>query len=979
VASDNERPGAIARFFGSLTNALLDVGLPAIRAWLRDRVGPDADIAQITNEGSFVHLDGVRIPVGPRGLVVLERATAKIVSPTKIRIHAFKGGIAFGTEKEASFVADIAFVSTADADDDAWVSGDLAIMRASWTNADGRANPPMDGRARLFVAESTWQLETAELRGEQAVARFSGHGTFDAVMPVTLAGIALEKCRVGPFVDAAAAIGGKPFALPAGVPLDALLEGTLAWEAARGGECNLHVSAEAGALVLRAAVTPDGKSVRGRIEGTLRPHVPLRAGGLEKWAPREEDTIAFAVDIEGETTKPAARGTFRADAIGFRLGRARYVPATTLHAIEGKLEGEGDALRIALRAAAGHGSLALDLHGNARDVASLRGVARVDGVDGSWLKGVLPALGVRMDLPPDMTVAVDLAFRPADSGGLALTGKGRLLSPRSEIAIDPLEIRGGDAAGTRAKGRLAAADLLATGVLDFSVRPEALGELALAIAVETGNVARAAAKIPEIRLRVLSRPDLGPFVLSEVEGRLALDAHAFRYENVVFRAYGGRFVLGGTIPFGDDDAPPRLVAHFAEADGSLVRAGAAFANVVPKLPEDLRVSGELRLFAGGALASDLAFETPNGTALLVYPRLSRERKIDGSRLKGVVAAADVLTVAGIARGAVDLRGHARVDADAQGLLSDPTLAGVVTSDHIAAFDFDVSDVSALVHLDARRLAWNHVEATAYDGSVGVSGILGFGPAFTDLYASIQATSIAVEKVPGASGAVAGRLSATLDLVRGRSLRGRGEARLVSPAYPVLESARPALQKYGLVPPPARGIVPATAVIELGNDGVRFTDVRAAVPGCSVVGNAIVGFGGSLRAVATATLDEDFLASSPMLVLPKVLAERLTLPVRLSGTLSAPLVHADLGACLGRFVRDNRVSAFVTGAVEEVAFLLGRELPPSEPDENAREPSPRAPDDVGERLRGMLATAADWDQLAARLDERRHAGSRFRIS
>jgi hypothetical protein len=72
------RSGPVARLWDSLANALLDLGLPTIRIWLRDRLGDAADVALVTTEGALVHLDGVRVPIGGRGLLVLDRATAKV-------------------------------------------------------------------------------------------------------------------------------------------------------------------------------------------------------------------------------------------------------------------------------------------------------------------------------------------------------------------------------------------------------------------------------------------------------------------------------------------------------------------------------------------------------------------------------------------------------------------------------------------------------------------------------------------------------------------------------------------------------------------------------------------------------------------------------------------------------------------------------------------------------------------------------------
>src|SRR6185503_1907339 len=98
----------LGNLFGSLANTLLDLGLPRIRAWLRERVGDAADVAQVTTEGGFVHLDGVVLPLGPRGLVSLERATAAVggrarraANLPEARLHAFRGVLRFGAPGEA--------------------------------------------------------------------------------------------------------------------------------------------------------------------------------------------------------------------------------------------------------------------------------------------------------------------------------------------------------------------------------------------------------------------------------------------------------------------------------------------------------------------------------------------------------------------------------------------------------------------------------------------------------------------------------------------------------------------------------------------------------------------------------------------------------------------------------------------------------------------------------------------------------------
>ena len=127
---------------------------------MRD-VGPAADVAQVSTEGSFIHLDGVRLPIGDRGELVLDRATAAITPARgrggvlpELRLHAFNGVLRFanpglsrsdgddrgnegsarsaGEGKPDELRADVVFVASHDAEEAAWVSGELTIVRATW-------------------------------------------------------------------------------------------------------------------------------------------------------------------------------------------------------------------------------------------------------------------------------------------------------------------------------------------------------------------------------------------------------------------------------------------------------------------------------------------------------------------------------------------------------------------------------------------------------------------------------------------------------------------------------------------------------------------------------------------------------------------------------------------------------------------------------------------------------------------------------
>ena len=87
----------------AVANALLELGLPRIRAWLREKAGPYADVGEIRieKEGALVHLDRVRVPLGARGLLVLDHASATIVRGKsglpEARLEEYRGVLSFGS------------------------------------------------------------------------------------------------------------------------------------------------------------------------------------------------------------------------------------------------------------------------------------------------------------------------------------------------------------------------------------------------------------------------------------------------------------------------------------------------------------------------------------------------------------------------------------------------------------------------------------------------------------------------------------------------------------------------------------------------------------------------------------------------------------------------------------------------------------------------------------------------------------------
>ena len=111
-----------------------------------------------------------------------------------------------------------------------------------------------------------------------------------------------------------------------------------------------------------------------------------------------------------------------------------------------------------------------------------------------------------------------------------------------------------------------------------------------------------------------------------------------------------------------------------------------------------------------------------------------------------------------------------------------------------------------------------------------------------------------------------------------------------------------------------------------------------------------------------------------------MTEKLTLPVRFRGTLAQPIVDTDLAACLGRFVTDNKVSNFVSHAVDDVmGAIMGKPAPPAPPPPAApAAPAPK-PYDEEAFMRELIAQGiVDWDEIEERLDAYRRQHTRYRI-
>lgn len=1008
------RSGPFARVLGSLANALLGLGLPTIRQWLRDRLGPEADVEHVRADGSVFVLEGVRVPIGARGALLLSRATATItpLAPAGAQalvLHAFDGVLTFGATGGPSLRAELSFEETPSPDDLAWASGQLEIRALSWTPREGApASEPLRGHARLLVSRGEWRLDAGRLDGEMLRARFAGGGALDRAPPsgddallvpraLSIAALSIEHGRVVPLFEAASGLVGRELRLPAFVPLDAHLDGELSWSAAAGARTELRVDAAGARASLRASFEPTGRALEGRVEGELHPAAVMRRSGLASAAtPRDEDVVRIDLALEGELRHPIVKGSLRAGELGFRLGRPRFVPPVVLRDVvcDALFEGGRLALRATILARGGEGTIDADV--DVREPSTARARLRAEPLGPALLRELASTLGARVTIADDVVGAVDLALA---ASAPRVTGTVALAASASRIVL------GISADGARVTGTLGVRDLLAARPFSGSVAPIE-GELGLALDVARdggGLRARGPVEAPRLVLGIRGVP----YVLEEASAEVSIDAGGLTYEALRFGAHGGAFGARGAIPFGATASAPLLVLELERGGADLAEAIAPLATGAVAIraaregdrptgevwiPRELGARGELRVLGGGALEADVALDTPAGTSLTLALRVgvdaaspARRTSLVGSSLDGAVALEDAAASGVLGPAAsYEPRGVVAIDVvvsrasegghvvlaslrAASIACSLPSLGGAPRPTVVAVAP------SARIRLDAGEIAWKDAELGLWGGVIACSGVHRRG----ETIAALSVTGVGVEDLPSIGGRevrayVRGRLSGTL---LGRrepgAVRAGGRLTLDDAALPALELLRPALARYGLRPPSEDASSPVTATLSVTERALSLRDVSVDLRGATLRGGVAIARERDVEGRAEITLEEDYLRTSKVLTLPRVLAERLAVPVFVDGPLDRPRVHADLGASLGRFLKDNRVSALVTSAVEEAQLLLGRAPPVAEA---ARAPEPPIDPGLEAALREALdAHSVDWEQISATKRRRAAAG------
>jgi hypothetical protein len=602
-AAPKSRVGS--RVLSSFANALLDRGMPRIKAWLRERLGDDADLDSLRVDGTKAHLSGVRLPFG-KAVLQLSHATLALdgnsPSSPRVRLVALEGTLSWGDD----FAADLRLTSTRtprEFEDYAWVDGTLTVDAVRWRQRHGLGDAePIAGTIDVAVTMKRWRLSNGQFEGTAAALWLEAEGAMDNSEGRGLdrAKLVFKEVRAGHLVDAITAVTDGELSRELRLPWSARMTGSLAWsqsgrlelttslrdpqghlpdELRMTGEITLSESEHRGSVRLESAASLlelsllslvadddswrlDGSKLQLRVALGDLATMRLFESIDPRWRPDSLGTLRGDLELSGPASDPRCHGPVELD----RIVVGAEGPTST--DLSGNLElSKSGAITSELRAQIWgttlHGCLAYSFdaeptkplfEGKLVDASAgmLQDMAKIGGGDrGASARPprrlVVAHSGKRPAdeswLSADAKISGELAVQPdgATSGSLALQSRD------SAVLLSlSLDAHGG-LAGTRFAGRVGLHDALLLGLFaESATRPLPEGSVKL-----DANLKGSLAK-PELSGTIRSGPlvvDAGWALLdvNSVHLFFVLDPSSLVYRDLIVEAYGGRIEGEGLV------------------------------------------------------------------------------------------------------------------------------------------------------------------------------------------------------------------------------------------------------------------------------------------------------------------------------------------------------------------------------------------------------------------------------------------------
>jgi hypothetical protein len=950
-----------SRFLNSFANAVLDVGLPKVRAWIQEKFGPHATIEQITMEGSQIRLRGVSLPLFGNITLSLEEAYIHLASmPTlnnakpELRLFSMTGSLAVTTEKGQQFFAPISFQTSTKSIGSWWVDGTLQVNGATWVHTQGVGEQaPVQGNVQVQISSEQWRLFQGELKAGPATIHLEANGAMDNTEEQALAhaSVRLEQTRIGHFLDAVIALSGiqLPPLLPAA--WSCFLEGNLVWKANDGLSFALQPHTDNSNLTFKGTMSelleisiPD---IRGTIDLSELP-LPDVALGYQKIV--GNNRLPITAHVSGSWDELKIQGAVSRTL--FALQGEWLSTSLTIQQTTFLINRSAELWRVSVQLEAQ--PTLLDISFAQQSTTTQQLTFAFQGVQHEMLL----AFQVLMDRQQPWTLPRNLELCGTLSGTMeqGLSGSVDLVTPTSHLQLAPFVWKDGQSEGSLLHGQLGLQDATAMGWFDNNFYPQPQGSFEGELEIRgpwdapwlAGDV-----RLREVALRWRDTPRIPALVLSDIAGKIRVDGQTLAYQDVTFKVCGGSCSGKGIVFFGPTPVmpPPALEIQFADIRPQFFDyLGHFFTNNVilesekegvrsPQawwVPKRALLFGQLTLFPNLSMNAELGLET-DSTALFSHLYLHANQRLDGSFLRGRVSLQDAKTIGLFS---TDFRpitqGNANLNLKLTGEVSAPRLEGDIQADmirlHLASNPsfpkYQLRDIHVTIQLDQQALRWNQARAIFYGGTIHSSGhrlLLEQGShlesTFTFERIQVEHLSINGDHTRRLGEHLAGLLSGEFSVTgHGEgsepNWQGQGNMELQPCDYRFLNQYQKKLHDVDLPALETYSQQPLRAHLTLDEKGLDITNIKAEIPQAQLVGQVQLGWNQAIRGNLTAMVNGSYLRRSLLLAVPTSFTGKLKVPIRLRGNFSNPIVDADFMGTLensviglGRAVSDTVESLF----------------------------------------------------------------------
>lgn len=335
--SDADQPGG-GSFFSAFANAMIERSLPAIREWLRTRLGARASLGEVSVEGVRVTVKNSRIPLGAAVMLAVDEATL-LARPDNLmggrapaHLERLRGVLRFERGPLTTLEAPVEIEGRAGGGD-AWVDGTVRIAGATWQPTRGVGEAvPLQGTAELRITAEAWSVRQMKLT--------SGGCTIGGWASGALGGevlrsgeIEVDAARLGHMLDVLEAFSGRALPMPLPITLDARLDVKAALGTERlVGTVELKTERSDARLSFERA---SGVIKNGELTARVHPEELLPETWRRFVVPDACSEVTLDAKVEGPLA--ALEGTARASAERWQLvGQRNVSPAKLLVALRGK-------------------------------------------------------------------------------------------------------------------------------------------------------------------------------------------------------------------------------------------------------------------------------------------------------------------------------------------------------------------------------------------------------------------------------------------------------------------------------------------------------------------------------------------------------------------------------------------------------------------------------------------------------------------